>query len=97
MNWYTVSLNSADVSSQKHVEIQDAFEVLFMANQAPVDAAMFAASTPGNPNYDVYFSPSAAALATSLIKSYAGTPCSRPTVPVSLLVGHADARERLLS
>ncbi|AMC34552.1 hypothetical protein VN23_08020 [Janthinobacterium sp. B9-8] len=96
MTWYTVSLSSADISSQKHIAIQDAFEILFMACQAPADAAMFALNEPGNPNYVVYFSPSAATLASLLISSYGGVSCTRPTSSVSLLVGHANARERLL-
>jgi hypothetical protein len=96
MSWYTVSMSPGDVSSQKHVSIQDAFEVLFMANRAPRDAAMFAASTPGNPNYEVYFSPVAASLASVLLASYGGQACMPPTVPLSLLVGHADAKEHLL-
>lgn len=96
MSWYMVSLTSADISTHKDVKMQEAFEALFMANRAPADAAMFGASTPGNPNVDFYFSPGGAALASSLIASYGGTSCSRPTVPVSLLVGHADASERLL-
>jgi hypothetical protein len=56
---------------------------------------MFASSEP-SANYDVYFSPAAAELASILISNYGGTSCARPTVPLSLLVGHADAHERLL-
>ena len=90
--WYRVTLSNSDVVARRHMELQRAFETLFLANQWPKQAAMFA-------NVDTlahhfYFSPGAVEIARELIAGYAGTECAQPEVSdLVLLVGNPGWRE----
>jgi hypothetical protein len=92
--WYRVTLSNSDVVARKHMELQKAFETLFLANQWPRQAAMFA-------NVDTlahhfYFSPGAVEIARELIARYAGTECAKPEVSdLVLLVGNPGWKEAI--
>ena len=92
--WCRVTLSNSDVVSRRHMELQKAFETLFLANQWPSQAAMFA-------NVDTlahhfYFSPGAVAIAGDLISGYAGTECAKPEIAdIVLLVGNPGWKEAI--
>jgi len=91
-SWYKVTLSDADIAASRHAELQNTFEVIFMANGGPKGAAMFVDldSTQG---HDFYFPPSAAKIARVLIQSFAGIQCPPPSLSsVGLLVGNAAWR-----
>jgi hypothetical protein len=89
--WYKVSLSEKDISNGQGKKLQDAFEVLFMANGAPHDAAMFDYVSVGPP-YDCFFTPGTARIAEILLSLFGAVECEKPMGhQVVLLVGHSDA------
>jgi hypothetical protein len=98
MNWLSVTLSSAEVAAGKHADLQNFFETLFMRAGTPANAAMFE-NSPTYENYIYYFSPGAMAFCGSPLKLlYGAADCNPPPrVGTSLVVGHHDALDRLLS
>ena len=98
MSWYKVTLLPKDAGvGGRAKSLQAALEILFMANAAPLDAAMFTNHDDDFKNYFYYFSPGAAQIARNLIEIYAGVQCSAPPRQgTALLVGHSGAHETLL-
>lgn len=98
MPWYKVVMSSIEVAKGKHSELQKAFEALFMAAGAPKEMALFSSGLAGRDNLEIYFSPGSIEYARILLELYQGQSCERPTEgkKPALLVGHADAREKLL-
>jgi len=95
MSWYKVKLSAEEVASGKHQNLQDEFDILFLANGGPQDAAMFSDRL-SNSELEVYFSPGARRLAKALIAKYSGVPCENPSgKKPALLVGHANAAGKL--
>lgn len=95
MSWYKVKMSVDDVTSNKHAQLQEAFEACFYATLSPRDAALFH-STSIHQDLTLYFSPGAVRVAQSLIARYGGIPCEAPPASTGLLVGRDNARERLL-
>ena len=85
-SWYKVTLPLSATA-----RLQDAFASVFMANGAPVDAAMFGDENDLR-NAIFYFSPGAFRIAGNLLSSYKAVKCSRPLQgSVALLVGDQSA------
>jgi hypothetical protein len=92
--WYKVALTQQQVGSFQHVKLQNAFQVLLMANGGrPPDAALFTHIETTFPA-EYFFSPSAVGIAKNLIEQYLGTPCQKPNNDeLALVVGTAQSRE----
>jgi hypothetical protein len=74
------------------MDLQKAFETLFLANQWPSGAAMFASVD--TLAHQFYFSPGAVEIARDLLDGYAGKECAQPQVSdLVLLVGNREWRE----
>jgi len=92
--WYRVTLSNSDVVARRHMELQTAFETLFLANQWPKQAAMFA--NVDSLAHHFYFSPGAVEIASDLIARYSGTECAKPEVSdLVLLVGNPGWRDAI--
>jgi hypothetical protein len=88
-SWYRVTLSDEDVIARRHMELQQAFETIFLAHRWPSDAAMF--SGIDTLTHDFYFSPSAVRMAKDILKHYSATPCPPPAPSdIVLLVGTPD-------
>ncbi len=93
-SWYRVTLSDNDVVVRKHMELQQAFETVFLANGWPKEAAMFA--NIDTLSHHFYFSPGAVRIAKELITAYSGTECSPPSVlDLAMLVGTPGWREAI--
>ncbi|MDH3690035.1 MAG: hypothetical protein OEU36_11220 [Gammaproteobacteria bacterium] len=98
MPWYKVTMTAAQVTNQEHVALQSKFTRVFMASNAPQEAALYSARLADQNGLDIYFSPKAADIAASLITFYGGHECTLPSdKKPNFLMGHNDARHRLLS
>ncbi len=76
MTWMRVTLSTDDITANRHGQLQDAFEVIWMAALAPKDAGMFQLSSPTQ--YDYYFSPKAAKMARALLAPFKPESCPAP-------------------
>jgi hypothetical protein len=99
MPWYKVALPFAEGGiAGKGKRLQDAFETLFMANQAGPNVALFTNHDDDYKQVFYYFSPGAEQIAQSLIKSFAAVKCEAPKKQgTAMLVGHAGALDTLLT
>jgi hypothetical protein len=87
--WHRVTLSNSDVVARRHMELQTAFETLFLAHQWPHRAAMFASVD--SLAHHFYFSPGAVEIAGHLIGQYGGAACANPEpADLVLLVGNPD-------
>ena len=92
--WYKTTLTQSDILAGKHSKMQNDFETIFEAMQAPADLAMFDGRDPIAKERPYYFAvPADSEIFTKkLLADYAAQPCPRPKESeCSLLVGHADA------
>ncbi len=95
MQWHKVTFTLNDIGSGKAVQLQDSFTQLWTDKSAPKDAALFSSRFDGKKSI-LYFSPGAVRVAHSLVESYAGVPCETPPRNSVFLVGHQDAKAKLL-
>ena len=96
MSWHKVSLTADQVVKSVEIKLQEQFNALFVAAGGPQDMAMFASSLESN-GVVIFFSPGSLPFAKPLIDTYGGTPSQKPDPKgVALLVGHTDAKDRLL-
>ena len=97
MGWSMVRMSDADISKNEAFRLQDEFMSIFKVALAPKDAAMFENLYPTKDNYLFYFSPLATEIFATFLLKYSATECQAPDRDsVALLVGHDDARERML-
>jgi len=82
-SWQRIILSDEDVIARKHMELQQAFETIFLAHRWPSDAAMF--SGVDTLTHDFYFSPAAVRIAKDLLKFYSASSCPPPS-PADLVV-----------
>jgi hypothetical protein len=76
------------------MELQQAFETIFLGHRWPSDAAMF--SSVDTLSHHFYFSPAAARMAKDLLKHYAAVQCTPPSASdLVLLVGTPSWKEAL--
>ncbi len=95
MGWMKIKMTVKDVMTGRHIDLQDAFTEVFMATMAPMEAAVFV-NSPTLDDYDMYFSPGAAAIFGLQLEAYDATKSVvPPQEDTSLLVGHADAWDML--
>lgn len=88
-------MSTNDILANRHAQLQDAFEKMFMDTVAPEDAAMFE-NAPSPDEHCFYFSPGAVTIFGPILKSYGATECEAPPRGgTSLLVGHAGAWDML--
>ncbi len=96
MSWHKVSLSVDQVNSGEEMNIQDRFTALFMVAKGPKEMALFSTKLELQ-GLKMFFSPGSRPYAKGLIDQYNGEPC--PTPPkedVTLVSGHADAKDLLL-
>jgi hypothetical protein len=96
MSWKVVKMSVQDIAANKHAQLQNMFETIFIGLRAPKDAAMF-----GNKDiakeYSYYFSPGAAKIIDLAKMGLQAVDCPKPARDsVALLVGHAGATDDLL-
>jgi len=92
--WHRVTLSNSDVVARRHMELQKAFETLFLAHQWPSQAAMFASVD--TLAHHFYFSPAAVGFSADLIAHYGGAECAQPEVSdLVLLVGNPGWKEAI--
>ena len=85
-SWQRIILSDEDVIARKHMELQQAFETIFIAHRWPSDAAMF--SGVDTLSHDFYFSPAAVRMAKDLLKFYSAAACPPPSpADLVLLIG----------
>jgi hypothetical protein len=97
MTWYKVEMSLEQVANGEHIVLQNQFEGLFMAARGPKDMALFGSAFDSSEQIHLYFSPGSISHAKALIDSYGGSPCDKPSDKrLALLVGHADAMDRLV-
>jgi len=93
-SWYRIVLSDEDVIARKHMELQQAFETVFLAYRWPSDAAMF--SGVDTLTHDFYFSPAAAGMAKDLLKFHGASTCSAPSpADLVLLIGSPAWRDAI--
>lgn len=86
--WYRVSLAPKDIAAGKHIALRDTFQILFMANHGPKDAAMFTTAESRSPS-DYFFSPGAVRFSKALIDGFSGIECpALKAAGLSLLAGN---------
>ena len=98
MSWQKIVLSAPSVSKAEHVQIQSAFENVFMGAGGSKDMALFSSNvgTGGEEFLTLYFSPAAAPYVSSLSGNHTVTTCDCPDKEnVSLLVGDSDAWDLL--
>jgi hypothetical protein len=96
MSWMCVTLSSQDVAAGRHRVLQAAFEHVFTGMGAPKDAAMIEK----RPTFAVtlyYFSPAAVSIFGAALATFGAQASAAPSRShAKLMVGHDDARQRLL-
>ncbi len=90
--WYRVTLSDEEVIARKHMELQQGFETVFLANRWPNDAAMF--SSVDTLAHHFYFSPAAVRMAKGLLK-HSSIRDSTHRLPISRPPHRAIARRCL--
>jgi hypothetical protein len=89
MGWRKVSLSIQDVASGKGIQLQVAFEAVFIGLGAPKDAGMFGGLTLGTNDY--FFSPGAVNIAGPIVEGYGGIECKAPKLSeLAILVARGN-------
>ncbi len=97
MSWFKIHLTFQQVQKSVVRRIQDEFEGLWSELKGPEDAAMFDDLKPATQGKTIYFSPGSTKFMMDIINQYLGEETEPPrSSDVVLLVGHADARKKLL-
>lgn len=95
MGWHKIDFSLEDVMAKRAISVFDKFEELFMGAGGPKAAALFETDNVADGSVVYWFTPTASELANALIVANGGEPCSHPPAEgITLLIGHADARER---
>ena len=90
MSWYKVTFTPREIVDGRAMQMQNAFETIFLATAGPRDAGLFSARNIMANEY--FFSPGAARIAMSVIRTYSGAECPAPRrSEVGILVSHAGA------
>ena len=83
MQWYKVHFSLDDLTTGKHIRLQNMFETLFHRMREPTGAAMF-----GNRNaqddYTYYFASPSTIFATAMLSELDASECT-PPVPQSVV------------
>lgn len=84
-----MTLSFDDISTRKHMALQNEFEAVFIAFAAPTGAGMFQ-DRDHTRSHGYYFSPNAVAIASSMLAGYGAVECPAPRQSeVGILVAHA--------
>ncbi len=97
MTWSKITLPNAQDVHIRAYRLQSQFEGIFLTALGPKEAAMFQDHDMEH-GCNFYFSPKATEIFSQFLRGIglSLTPCAAPAKDsVSLLVGHADAREML--
>ena len=90
MNWYRLTVSSAEKAEGKVLQCRDAFEKAFAAARGPRGMAVFYREG-GEGGGDLFFTPDCGKYAADLLEEWGCTPCERPSlVGLQLLVGHHE-------
>ena len=96
MKWYKITLSAEEVVSGKKEAIRMQFDVFLKKAGNPKDAVLFVRGL-GKEEVEVFISPKAAELATTLVKEYSAIECERPAKDnLYLLLGSPQALDILL-
>jgi hypothetical protein len=95
MAWCMVTFSIADLEAERHVPLQRAFEMAFIASSSPKKAAMFA-NKYMEAGRTYYFSPDAVAGCSATLRRFAPSECQAPgPQTISWVAGHAGAMRML--
>ena len=95
MHWMKVTMTPEEAAAGRITTLQNAFGAVFMAFNAPPEAAML--SRRNRREFDCYFSPDAARIAEATLTAYDAKNCEAPPLKgTSLLLGHDGIEKKLL-
>jgi hypothetical protein len=95
VNWYKISLTEEEVSQGLLLQILHQFHALWLENQPPTDAALFAGRLSEKAE-SLFFSPAAIPFISDIIRRYDSEAVEPPDISnLVLLIGNADVRKRL--
>jgi hypothetical protein len=90
VNWYRLTVNSAQVAAGEIQRRKDAFDQCFRAARAPRIMALFQQAREDG-GVDLFLTPDCSEHAAELLKEWGCTPCDHPSmIGLHLLVGHAE-------
>jgi|SRR5215831_16570023 len=95
MPWHKVHFSLDDITTGKHISLQNLFETLFRRMREPTGAAMFVNGN-AKDDYTYYFSSPGAGFYADMLSAFGASECARP-VPQSIvwLAGDIGARGAL--
>jgi hypothetical protein len=90
VNWYRLTVNSAQVAAGEIQRCKDAFDQCFSAARAPRTMALFQQAREDG-GMDLFLTPDCSEHAAEFLKEWGCTPCDHPSmIGLHLLVGHAE-------
>lgn len=88
MDWNKIELTVDDVVKGKISEIQSKYEIIYLSNRVPKEAAIFCSKWDYKEKCLIYFSPKASKIGKVLLEEYETILCERPNKKeVGLLIG----------
>lgn len=99
INWYSINITSLQFAQGFHFPLQDHFQKIYAALNAPVDAALFAKDAlMGSAVYLVAVSPRVEQSFKPFLTVYGAVSCEAPenSDDIGLLVGRDDASWKLI-
>jgi len=96
MDWNKIELTIDEVVKGKISEIQSKYDIIYLSNRAPKEAAIFCSKGDYKEKCLIYFSPKASKIGKVLLEEYKAILCERPNKKeVGLLIGY-DSDWKLL-
>jgi len=97
MDWNKIELTIDEVVNGKISEIQNKYDIFYLSNRAPKEAAIFCSKGDYKEKCSIYFSPIASKIGKVLLEEYKAILCERPNEKeVGLLIGY-DSDWKLLA
>ena len=92
MPWFKAVLTYPQLAGEEPQALRKKFHDIWIDSGSPKEMALFCESTTSAEGLLVYFSPGSSPAAESLISSYSGSPCEKPTKEdLAMLVGEHSA------
>lgn len=96
MDWNKIELTIDEVVKGKISEIQNKYDIFYLSNRAPKEAAIFCSKGNYKEKCSIYFSPIASKIGKVLLEEYKAILCEKPNEKeVGLLIGN-DSDWKLL-
>ena len=96
MDWNKIELTIDEVVKGKISGIQNKYDVFYLSNRAPKEAAIFCSKGNYKEKCSIYFSPIASKIGKVILEEYKAIKCEKPNEKeISLLIGY-DSDWKLL-